>query len=271
MHDEFLLERRTRRADGRRGRACAAVEAPVLSFMTVRCARVRGVSRVYRLIGGIQLTGLVQVRGAPGTRRSRAVQARWVATASRWDRLGPLGLRVDDEVAVADRLVLDGELEDAVEHHAAAVRSAAVEAEYELVQVALQVGLVDRALVGAQQPALGQGGDAVHSGQQLTGVLAAGAGSALATPVTGVAQPLDPAVALPAVGDDGGTRLDVRGDEWVQAGRRGIRDDAHPYSAVAAGLVDLDRHCHKGFLALGPPAGRQARAPARRCRSRRPL
>src|SRR5664280_1971978 len=169
MHDEFLLERRTKRADGRRGRACAAVEAPVLSFMTVRCARVRGVSRVYRLIGGIQLTGLVQVRGAPGTRRSRAVQARWVATASRRDRLGPLGLRVDDEVAVADRLVPDGELEDAVEHHAAAVRSAAVEAEGELVEVALQVGLVDRALVGAQQPALGEGGDAVYPGRSAPG------------------------------------------------------------------------------------------------------
>src|SRR5664279_732512 len=119
--------------------------------------------------GGIQLTGLVQVRGAPGTRRSRAVQARLVATASRWDRLGPVGLRVDDEVAVADRLVPDGELEDAVEHHAAAVRSAAVEAEGELVEVALQVGLVDRALVGAQQPALGEGGDAVYPGRSAPG------------------------------------------------------------------------------------------------------
>src|SRR5664280_499976 len=69
---------------------------------------------------------------------------------------------------------------------------------------------------------------------------------------SGVAEPFDPAVALPAVGDDGAARLDVRGDERVQAGRRGIRDDAHPDPAVATGLVDLDCHCHKGFLALGP-------------------
>ena len=130
-------------------------------------------------------------------------------------------------------------------------------------QVARQVGLVDRALVGAQQPALGQRGDAVHAGQQLAGVLTAGPGGSLAAPVVGVAEPLQPAVALPAVGDDGGARLDVVGDERVQAGRRGIRHDPHPDPAVATGLVDLDCHCHKGFLALGP-ARRAALAPRRR-------
>jgi hypothetical protein len=45
-----------------------------------------------------------------------------------------------------------------------------------------------------------------------TSHLAAGAGGPLAAPVTGVAEPFDAAVAVPAVGDDGGTGFDVRGD-----------------------------------------------------------
>jgi hypothetical protein len=41
--------------------------------------------------------------------------------------------RVGDEVAVAHGIVLDGELQDAVEDESAAARSAAIEAEHELV------------------------------------------------------------------------------------------------------------------------------------------
>jgi hypothetical protein len=67
-----------------------------------------------------------------------------------------LGLGVEDEFVVADRFVADGELEDALEDEAATAGGAAVEAEHELVEVALQVRLVDRALVGAEQPPLGQ-------------------------------------------------------------------------------------------------------------------
>jgi hypothetical protein len=79
-----------------------------------------------------------------------------------------------------------GELEDAVEDHAPTAGVAAVEAEGELVEVALQMGLVDRALVSAQQPPLRQGGDAMDPRQQLAGVIAAGAGGALAASVMGV-------------------------------------------------------------------------------------
>src|SRR5450759_841320 len=71
-------------------------------------------------LGGIQLTGLLQISGSPGTRRSRAVQARRVTAASGRHWLDLLGPGVDDEVAVADGRVPDGQLEDAVEHHAAA-------------------------------------------------------------------------------------------------------------------------------------------------------
>ena len=99
-----------------------------------------------------------------------------------------LGLGVEDEVAVADGFVANGELEDPVEDQASAAGGAAVEAEHELVEVALQVRLVDRALVGAEQPAFRQGGDAVHTGQQLSGVVAAYASGPLAAPLMDVAE-----------------------------------------------------------------------------------
>ena len=54
-----------------------------------------------------------------------------------------LGLRVDDEVAVADGIVADGECEHAVKDEASVAGGAPVEAKHELVEVALQVGLVD--------------------------------------------------------------------------------------------------------------------------------
>ena len=61
-----------------------------------------------------------------------------------------------DEILVAHGFVGNGEFEHSVEDHPAASRSPAVEAEHEFIQVAGQVGGLHRALVGAQQPALGQ-------------------------------------------------------------------------------------------------------------------
>jgi hypothetical protein len=49
----------------------------------------------------------------------------------------------DDEVAVADRLVADSELQVAVEHQASAAGGAPVEAEHELIEVGPQVRLLD--------------------------------------------------------------------------------------------------------------------------------
>ena len=97
-------------------------------------------------------------------------------------------LGLSDQVPVPHWIVADGELEYAVEDQAPAAGPAPVEAEAEFVQVALQVLVLDRALVGAQQPALGQGGDPVDPGQQLAGVLAAGAGGPLAAPDMGITE-----------------------------------------------------------------------------------
>src|ERR1039458_2647479 len=105
---------------------------------------------------GLHLTGVVQVGGPPRTLRWRALQAWWMS-ARRWRGRGDLSWALTgDDVAVADRVVADGELEHPVEDEPAALRAAAVEAEHELVQVALQVRLVDRALMGAQKPPPGQ-------------------------------------------------------------------------------------------------------------------
>jgi hypothetical protein len=110
----------------------------------------------------------------------------------------------------------DGEFQHPVEDHPSAARSTSVEAEDELVEVALEVRLVDRPLMGAQQPSLGQRGDAMDCGEQLARVLPAGACGPLAARLVDVAELVDAAVALPSVGDDSGTRLNVFGDEGVQ-------------------------------------------------------
>ena len=98
----------------------------------------------------------------------------------------------------------DREFEHAVEHEPATMGGATVEAEDKLVEVRLQVRCLDRTLVGAEQPPLGERGDPVNGGEQLVWVLAAAPCGALATAVMDVAQVLDAAVAPPAVGDNRG-------------------------------------------------------------------
>ena len=50
----------------------------------------------------------------------------------------------------------------------------------------------------------------MDGGQQLVGIVPLGAGRTLAAPIMRVAQLRQPLVALPAIGDDGRARLDVR-------------------------------------------------------------
>ena len=68
--------------------------------------------------------------------------------ASRWrgrrDLPGPLA---GDDAAVTHRIVTGGELQQPVEDEPAAPRAAPVEAEHKLIQVALQISFLDRALV----------------------------------------------------------------------------------------------------------------------------
>src|SRR5437588_4759097 len=97
---------------------------------------------------GIHLSGLCLVGGSPGPARPWALDARRVTPPDWRGGWLLLGLGVSDQVPVSHRIVADGELEHAVEDQAAAAGPAPVEAEAELVQVALQVLVLDRALVG---------------------------------------------------------------------------------------------------------------------------
>jgi len=167
-----------------------------------------------------------------------------------------------DEVPEPDRGVQGGQLHDPVEDQSAARRTAAVEAEDELVQVALQMGLVHPALVSTQQPPLGQRGDPVHGGQKLTGIFAAGAGGPLAAPLVDIAFSGQAVIAHPGVGDHGAARLDGAGDKRVQRLGRGIGQHLHPAPPDPLGRAHLDRDAGEHLLAPGPPAAQPRLVPA---------
>lgn len=116
-------------------------------------------SRVISEQRGLHLTGLPPPRAV----RCRAIEARRVpARQQRRGRYCP-GPAAGDDVSVAHRVVADCEFEYSVEHHPATPGVASVEAEHELVQVAGQMRVIDRALVGSQKPSLGQRGEAGSS------------------------------------------------------------------------------------------------------------
>src|SRR5258707_7035240 len=106
------------------------------------------------LLRGLHLTGVAQVSGPPRPLGWRPLQARRMP-AFRWRGRGDLPWPLaGDDVAVTHRIVACGEVQQPVEDEPAASRAASVEAEHELVQVALQMRLLDPALVGGQKPPL---------------------------------------------------------------------------------------------------------------------
>lgn len=84
--------------------------------------------------------------------------------------------------------MVDGEFEQAVEQHPPAARSASVEPEHEFVHIVGQVRVVDGSLVGAEQPSLGQRGDAVDARKKVLSAPTC-AGGALAVSLVDVADP----------------------------------------------------------------------------------
>ena len=210
---------------------------------------------LYHGIGGIHLTGPVERRSSPGAIRWRTFQARRVPAHLR--RRGSHGPRPPggDKVLVAYRVVGHRELEHAVEDHPAAAGAPAVEAEHELVQVAGQVRRLHRALVGAQQPALGQRDHPMHRRQERARILAAGSGRPLATSGMDIAELLEPAVARPAIGDHRRARRNVICHEGVQRGGRRIGQRQHPAPADAFRRLDLHGDAGQHLLAPGSTAG----------------
>ena len=143
-----------------------------------------------------------------------------------------------DQFAVADGSVTNGQLEDAIEDHPPAPRAASIEAEDELVEVAGQVGLVEGALMGAQEPPLGQRRNHVDSRQELAGVVPVGTCCSLAAWFVEVAALLEPDVARPGIGDDPRARLDVIGYEGHEGRARSIAQDRHPATTDSLRLLD---------------------------------
>ena len=120
-----------------------------------------------------------------------------------------------DELVVSRGIVGNGEFKDPAEELPSAAGVPTVEAEDELVQVGLQVRLLDRSVVGAEQPALGKGRDPVHSRQQPVRIATGEPDGTLAASLAHVAESLNPRVPLPAIGDHRRPGLDVAGDQRV--------------------------------------------------------
>ena len=88
------------------------------------------------------------VGGSPGSSGGRAFQARRAAMSARGLAGLLVCLQVRDQIAVAHRVVIDGELKYPIEQHRAATGTAPIETEHELVEVVSQVRVVDGALMG---------------------------------------------------------------------------------------------------------------------------
>ena len=80
------------------------------------------------------------------------------------------------------------QFEHAVEHHPAAARVSSIEAKDELIEIAGQMSRVDRALVGPQEPPLGQCGDAMNAGEQRVWILATQPSRPLTAPLMDIAE-----------------------------------------------------------------------------------
>src|SRR4030065_217540 len=127
------------------------------------------------------------------------------------------------------------------------MRSAAIEAEGELIEVVIQMLGADRSLVCAKQPSFQQRHHPVNSGQKFTGRLLA---TTQHRHVMLVA--IKPVVAFPAVGMRNTARFDTLADEAVQAHSRCVRDATQPYPADSRSVL-LGTDHHQGFLPPLPP------------------
>src|SRR5712691_3512847 len=105
-------------------------------------------------------------------------------------------------------IALDRLLEKPVEEEAALARTAAVEAEGELVEVEVELVRPGGALVGAEQPALEQRRDPVDAGHRDVRRVTAGGDAGLMVEKSRIAES---AIALPVVGVDNRARRDSVG------------------------------------------------------------
>src|SRR5258708_21382800 len=123
-----------------------------------------------------------------------------------------------------------------------------VEAEGELVEVDLEMGVTD-AMVRADEPGLEVSKDPVDAGQQLLGAV----WRALGPGPVPVAQRAERGVALPGVGNDARAGRDHGADEPGQGSARRIRHDLEPDPARSS-AADLDSADHQHLIEQLPAA-----------------
>ena len=150
-------------------------------------------------------------------------------------------------------------LEQPVEEHAARTLTPPVEPEGEFLQVLAS----DSAMVGAQQPALQQGSDAMHPWEVLFGLVRIPSRHGSFVPIAAGVQL---GIAGPAVRTYHASGLDPLENERFQAGRRSV-GHASPANAPAPWSVFLRRYRNQGFLTeialLAPRRPRRLRPPRR--------
>ena len=158
--------------------------------------------------------------------------------------IGCVGSPTDENLAFhrrqGDRL-----LHQTVEQEAARTRSAAVESKRELVQVVVQVGGTDGALVRTQQPSLEQGGDAVCPGQQVVSHFGGWSDYFVL-----ISQRPQAAITRPVVGLQARAWLDRLLHCRLQTGRRSIQDPRQANSPYLP-TIGLSGNEYQG-LAGGP-------------------
>lgn len=159
-----------------------------------------------------------------------------------------LRLGVGDELSVAHRIVVDGELEQSVEEEPSARRASAIEAEDRVVEVILEMSVVEATLMRAREPPLGERSDPVHTREHDV----RGQPTALDVDrLVDVAVSDGWRIAGPGVGDEHRSLFDVLGDETLERGRRRVGEHGH---AAPTESSELDGHADQDLLALLPAA-----------------
>src|SRR5919106_3088054 len=173
----------------------------------------------------------------------------------------PCALRVSratsDDRHERDRFELHRLREQSIEEQAAALGAAAVEAEGELVEVEVELAGADRALVGAEQPALQQRGHPVRARHDDVGGVAAGGNAGRVVREAGCREPV---VTAPAVGVDERAGHGDIGEEAAQNGCGAVGDAGQPGSATGSARTDLGRDRDDRLLAAATERAGRLRA-----------
>lgn len=133
-------------------------------------------------------------------------------------------------------------LKKPVEKHSPGVRSSAVKAEGEFIQVGLQMVRANRSLMGAHQPPFYESGDSMHSWEHFVRIFARTLDRGT---LVGVFGPGCSGIGCQSVSMDRGTGLNMSQEKRSQSASFGVGDDLNPAPAESFGLRLFNRHRDK--------------------------